>query len=693
MTDSATAITALENPLLDTSTLPRFAEMQVEHIVPALDQALNKNRETLAEILKTDPKSWGQLIPPLEQMEEELGRVFSPVSHLNSVANTAEWQAAYNDCLPKLSEYSSEMGQNTALCEAFKAVKSNPDFASRSEDQQKLVTDALRDFRLSGIELPAEQQQRYREISQRSSELGAKFEEQLLAAGQAWHHSVTDEAELLGLPESSRDLLKQYAQQRELDGWCVPLEFPAFHAVMTYADNRDLRREVYTAWVTRASDLGPMAGKYDNSSVMNEILALRHELACLLGYENYAELSLTTKMAESPNSVETFLLEMVAAARPQAKIELQCLREFATNELGVEDLQAWDVTWASERLRQREHAISAEDLRPYFPAEAVFGGLFALVERLFDVNISAVDGAPLWHADAKLYDLRDQQGNLRGQFYLDPYARQDKRGGAWMDVCRSRIKRDDGQIEPPVAYLTCNANPPIGDTPALFTHDDVVTLFHEFGHGLHHLLTQIDWPSVGGIGGVEWDAVELPSQLLENWAWEREVLDGFACHYQTGEALPAELFERMQAARNFQSGMVLVRQLEFALFDLRMHRDYRAADDHIQTTLDAVRAEVAVMPAAEFNRFQNSFSHIFGGGYAAGYYSYLWAEVLSADAWSLFVEKGPLDIATGQRLRSEILQRGGSRPAAESFRAFRGRDPEVGPLLAQRGIRAEAVGV
>lgn len=694
---------AMNNPLLATQALPRFNELQAEQIEPAVDAVLAENRAAIEKLLQQDTFSWDSLIPPLEQIEERLSRVWSPIGHLHSVKDSPEWRAAYNACLPKLSEYHTELGQNQALYSAFEQVSQAADFADRDAAEQKLVTDALRNFQLSGVALPDEKKQQYREISLKLSELTTRFEEQVLDATQGWTLAIDELKALRGIPENGLALLKQYAEQREQSGWLITLEFPSFHAVMTYADDRQLREQLYTAFCTRASDQGPNAGQWDNSPVMTEILDLRLAMAQLLGFEHYAELSLATKMADSPAQVEGFLLDLAQRSQAQARAELEELQHYANEQGGPDSLAAWDLAYWSEKLRQTRYGLSQEDLRPYFPAKQTFAGLFDVVQRLYGIRIVETDSVQTWHEDVSFYSVQQADGSEIGQFYLDPYARQHKRGGAWMDVCRSRIpgqtaapgqnsedvpSEDVPAEDVPVAYLVCNASPPIGEQPALLTHDEVVTLFHEFGHGLHHMLTRIRWPSVGGINGVEWDAVELPSQFMENWAWERAALDSFAKHWQTGEPLPAELFEKMQAAKNFQSALGMLRQLEFALFDLRLHRDWQAgaSAEAIQQQLDSTRAEVTVLKPPAFNRFQNGFGHIFAGGYAAGYYSYKWAEVLSADAFSAFEEAGVFHQESGQRFKAEVLEMGASRPAADSFLAFRGREPEIEPLLRHSGI-------
>ncbi|MEQ6890195.1 oligopeptidase A [Halomonas sp. CS7] len=678
------------NPLLDSHDLPPFDAIRPEHVVPAVEELLAENRaaiEALVASAEQTPPTWENLAAPLEALNDQLARAWSPVSHLNGTMNSPELREAYQACLGKLSDYSTWIGQHEGLFRAWQALQNGPAWETLDEGQRRTVENALRDFRLAGVDLPAERKQRYGEIKARLSELSNTFSNQLLDATQAWQLDLADDSRLAGLPESALATLKANAEAKGLAGYRITLDFPSFFPVMTYAEDRALRREVYTAFVTRASDQGPHAGEYDNAPVMEEILALRHELAELLGFVDYADYSLSTKMAESPEQVITFLEDLAARAVPQAREEYAELATFARDELGMEALEPWDVGFASEKLREARYAISDEQLRPYFPAPQVVDGLFRVVERLYEVSFVEDETAPRYHPDVRYFQILEQGTPIAG-FYLDLYAREGKRGGAWMDECRVR-RLEEGEVQLPVAYLTCNFTRPVGDAPALLTHDEVTTLFHEFGHGLHHMLTRQTVADISGINGVAWDAVELPSQFMENFCWEREGLDLIAAHVDTGEPLPEALFKKLIAAKNFQSAMGMVRQLEFSLFDFRLHRDKAAPSAaEIQALLDAVRDAISVVPRADFNRFQNGFGHIFAGGYAAGYYSYKWAEVLSADAWSAFEEAGIFDPETGRRFRTEILERGGSRDAAELFRAFRGREPSVEPLLRHSGIRA-----
>jgi len=680
----------MSNPLLEMTGLPPFSCIKPDHVEPAIDTLLQQNRDLLQRLLADNKQySWENLIQPLEEMDDRLDRAWSPVSHMNSVVNSDELRAAYNACLPKLSDYATELGQNEHLYRAYRAIADSAQYQQLDAAQKKIIDNALRDFHLSGVDLPPEKKQRYKEIQQRLSSLTTRFEENLLDATHAWHIQITDEARLAGLPDSARAMARQAGEEKGVDGWVFTLDFPSYYAVMSYADDRDLRSELHEAYVTRASDQGPHAGQWDNSQVMEEILALRHELAQLLGFDNYAERSLATKMAESPEQVLSFLHDLAKRAKPVAEQDLAELGEFARQQHGLEQLEPWDIAYYSEKLRQHKYAISQEDLKPYFPETRVIPGMFEVVKRLYGIDIVEIDSVDTWHPAVRFYEIRDAQGELRGQFYLDLYARAKKRGGAWMDDCRGRLRHDNGELQTPVAYLTCNLTPPIGDKPALFTHDEVITLFHEFGHGLHHMLTRVDHIGVSGINGVAWDAVELPSQFMENWCWERDALNVITGHYQTGEPLPDELYQKMYAAKNFQAGMRMVRQLEFSLFDFRLHLEYDPQQGgRIQETLDQVREEVTVVKPAPYNRFQHGFAHIFAGGYAAGYYSYMWAEVLSADAFSLFEENGIFDRRTGQQFLISVLEQGGTREPMELFVDFRGREPQIEALLRHSGIAA-----
>ena len=679
----------MSNPLLELDGLPPFSLIKPEHVKPAVDQLLAASRHLVGQLLEQNScYSWDNLVEPLDAMDDRISRAWSPVSHMNAVVNSDALRETYNECLPVLSEYGTEMGQHEGLYRAFRQIADGDEYARLDTAQKKVIDNALRDFRLSGIELDQGDRDRYKAIMQKLSQLSSQYSDNVLDATNAWHRQITDETLLAGLPESAHSLARQTARQRELEGWVFTLEFPSYYPVMTYADNRHLREEMYNAYVTRASEQGPHAGQWDNTAIMEEILALRHEAARLLGFNNYAERSLATKMADSPEQVMGFLNDLAERSKASAIRELEEVREFAHAHDNCDDLQAWDIPYYSEKLRQQKYAISQEELKPYFPEPRVVAGLFLIVARLYGLQIERVEGVDTWHEDVHFYRIKDANGEVRGEFYLDLYARQHKRGGAWMDECICRRGTATG-LQIPVAYLTCNFSPPIGDQPALFTHDEVITLFHEFGHGLHHMLTQIDYSGVSGISGVAWDAVELPSQFMENWCWEREALDLFSGHHESGEKIPDEMYQRMRQAKNYQSAMQMMRQLEFAIFDFRIHCDYEPdRGARIHSTLEEVRHEFAVMQPPAFNRFENSFTHIFGGGYAAGYYSYKWAEVLSADAFSAFEETGIFNRDTGQKFLNSVLEQGGSREPMELFVEFRGREPTIDALLRHSGLAA-----
>ena len=683
------------NPLLNLDRLPKFSAIKPEHVEPAIDQLIANCRESVKQVVSAHADktpTWDSFIKVLELTEDELERAWSPVSHLNSVMNTEALRNAYDACLPKLSEFGTQMGQNKDLCDLTKALMESPEFETLTQAQKKTLENSMRSFQLSGIDLPEDKQKRYGEIQQRLSELGSKFEQNMLDNTNAWKKPISNVQELEGLPDSALAMAKQVADADASveEEYLLNLQIPCYLAVMMHADNRALREEMYRVYSTRASELCSDI-KWDNTQIIEETLALRHEVAQLLGFESYAHKSLATKMAKDPAEVVDFLNELGQKAKPAAEKEFAELKAFA-KEQGCDELNAWDVPYYGEKLQQERYQISQETLKPYFPAPKVIQGLFDIVSRLYGIRIQEVNGVDVWHEDIQFFEIFDSSGAKRGEFYLDLYVRKDKRGGAWMDVCASRFAKTDG-LQTPIAYLSCNSTPPIGDQPALFTHDEVITLFHEFGHGLHHMLTQVDFPAVSGISGVEWDAVELPSQFMENWCWEREALDLFARHYETDQPLPEELFQKMIAAKNFQSAMQMVRQIEFSLFDFRLHLEFdenwdSSQGNRTQQFLDQVREQVAVIIPPPFNRFQNGFSHIFAGGYAAGYYSYKWAEVLSADAFSKFEENGIFDRSTGEAFLQAVLERGGSQDAMELFIEFRGRKPSIDPLLRHCGLAA-----
>ena len=682
-------MTRSDNPLLDSDELPHFNEIQPGHVKPAIQQLIAENRERLNELLEQEQFDWDNLVEPIEEMENRLNKAWSPVQHLNAVKSSDELREAYNETLPLLSEYATEMGQNRRLFEAYQQLTRLPQFPDWPRERRKTVEDALLHFHLGGVDLDDADKQRYQDIQKKLSELQTRFSNNVLDATQDWDLHLEDDSRLSGLPDSARAMLRQYAEQKGLSGYRITLDMPCYIAIMTYADDRELRFELHRAFVTRASDQGITNPDFDNAGVMQQIVALKQEKARLLGYENYAELSLVTKMADSPLQVIDFLDQLTAKSRPAGLCEMEELKAFAREQGLDDDLQPWDAAYYGEKLKQQRYAISDEDLKPWFSDRRVVDGLFQIVERLYGIRIEdQTDQAERWHPDVRFFVIRDASGDIIAKFYLDLYAREKKRGGAWMAEYLPRMRTATGR-QLPIAYLTCNLTPPVGDQPALFTHDEVITLFHEFGHGLHHMLTRIEVPEVSGINGVEWDAVELPSQFMENFCWEKEALDLLARHYQTGESLPDELYRKMIAARNFQSALAMLRQLEFAQFDMRLYQDPSIdSAEKIQQVLDQVRSEVSVMPVAEFNRFQNSFSHIFAGGYSAGYYSYKWAEVLSADAFAAFEEEGIFNPQTGKRFLECILQQGGSRPANDSFVCFRGREPSIDALLRHNGIAA-----
>lgn len=676
------------NPLLTRHRLPPFAAIQPEHVLPAVQNLTESNLAALnSQLAQLQEPSWETLVLPLEEREDQLNQAWSPVSHLNGVANNPSLREAYNSSIALLTEYNTRIGQNDALFSAYERLAAGDAYQNLTTAQQTAIQNALRDFRLAGVSLPEEAKKRYGEIQTRLSDLSNRFSNNVLDATQGWFKHINNQAELAGLPESALAGAARAAANRNLEGWVLTLDGPVYLTVMTQADNRELRREMYTAYMTRASDQGPTAGQWDNTPLIEEILQLRQELARLLGFSNYSELSIAPKMAQSTTQVLEFLQELAQKSRAQAERDLAELRAWARNERGVESLEVWDVPYYSEKLKEARYEISQEVLRPYFTLDKVLAGLFALNKKLFGIDIKPQDGVEKWHEDVQFYAV-ERDGEPVAYFYLDLFAREGKRGGAWMAECRVRRQTLAG-LQLPVAYLVCNFNAPVGDTPSLLTHNEVTTLFHEFGHGLHHMLTRVDVAAVSGINGVAWDAVELPSQFMENWCWEPSVLKSLSGHYKTGESLPDTLIEKMLAAKNFQAAMMILRQIEFALFDFRLHMEYGDAGfPGVQALLDEVRREVAVLVPPAFNRFQNGFTHIFAGGYAAGYYSYKWAEVLSADAFAAFEESGLFDAATGERFLREILEKGGSEDAMTLFRRFRGRDPNIAALLRHAGIEA-----
>ena len=673
------------NPLLHLAGLPKFNEVKPEHVSPALDSLLSAGKETLEALAtSTDAPSWQNFALKLEDMDEKISRAWSQVGHMNSVVNSPELREAYNDNLAKLTDFYSDLAQDERLYAKYRAIKNSADFAKLNQAQQKIIDNEVRDFKLGGAELPADKKVRFKSISEELSKLAAKFEENVLDTTNEYALYEADTAKLTGIPDDVLQAAKEAAINDKKEGFKFTLHFPSYIPVLQYADNRDLRETLYRAYATRASEFGKP--QFDNTHIITQLLKLREEEAKLLDFNNFAELSLATKMADTPQQVIDFLENLAKKAKPYAaqdKLELEAYAK----QLAINDMQAWDVAYVSEKLREDKYAFSDLEVKQYFPEAKVMAGLFKVVETIFGVFVKKTS-APTWHQDAQFYEITRHDGSLIGQFYLDLYARNNKRGGAWMDEAITR-RIVDNKLTTPVAYLTCNFSAPVGGKPALFTHDEVITMFHEFGHGLHHMLTQVNDYSVSGIKGVEWDAVELPSQFMENFCWEWDVLRHMTQHVDTGAQLPRELFDKMVAAKNFQAGMQTVRQIEFSLFDIKLHSAFDPNGTKSSLDLiEEIRDQVAVVRPPSWNRFPNNFSHIFAGGYAAGYYSYKWAEVLSADAYSLFEEQGGLSAKAGQKFWQEILAKGGSRPAMESFVAFRGREPNIDALLRHNGMSA-----
>jgi oligopeptidase A len=672
------------NPLLEFSGLPRYGSIRPGHVAPAIDQLLAENRDLIARLTRPgSPASWKSFAEPLAIANERLSRTWGAVAHLHSVADSPAIREAYNANLPKVTKYRTEVAQNLGLYEKLKSLRASAEFATLSPAQRKVVENDLRDYRLGGAELVAEKKRRFAQIEEELAALEARFSENLLDATNAFSVSIEDRGDLVGIPEDVMRAAEEAARKDGCKGWKFTLQAPSYVPVIQYAENRGLREILYRAYVTRGSEFGK--AELDNTSIIEKELRLRREKARLLGYRNFAELSLVPKMADSPGEVLRFLNDLATRALPYAHKDYAELKDFARRELRIETLCAWDIAFASEKLRIRRYEFSEQEVKQYFPENKVLEGLFQLVGTIYGIRI-VPDVAETWHSDVRFFRICGGAGDLIGQFYLDPHARETKRGGAWMDEAVARQRIAEG-IQIPVAHLVCNFPAPVGDRPVLLTHDEVTTLFHEFGHGLHHLLSQVEYPGVSGIRGVEWDAIELPSQFMENFCWEWNVLRQMTSHVESGEALPRQLFDRMLAAKNFQSGMQMLRQIEFSLVDMHLHYDFDP--DGAMTPLqllESIRARVAVVIPPQYNRFLNNFSHVFAGGYAAGYYSYKWAEVLSADAYSAFEESGVLDPRTGARFRDEILAVGGSRPALESFKAFRGRDPSIDALLRHNGM-------
>jgi len=680
----------VENSVLNkTNHLPLFSDIDVADIVPVVTATIEKNRQLVDQLLADlSIFSWENFVNVLDEADDHLSKLWSPVSHMNAVVSNDKLREAHDSCLPLFAEYGTFIGQHQGLYEAYLSIANSTEFNSLKSEQQKVINDALRDFKLAGIALSADKKQRYGEIKQQLAALQSQFSNHVMDATLAWSKLVTDKTILAGLPDSAIAAAQQAASEKDQQGYLLTLDVPSYLPVMTYAQNRELREEVYTAFATRASDQGPNAGEFDNSEIIEQLLALRHELSELLDFNNYAEYSIATKMAETPDQVINFLTDLADKSYQQASGERDEVLAFAKQLDGLESLQAWDLSYYSELLKQQRYTISDEVLRPYFPENKVVNGLFAVVNRLFGLVIKEQVDVNTWHKDVRFFHIYDAAETHLGSFYLDLYAREFKRGGAWMNDCRVRRRQVDGSLQLPVAYLTCNFTKPVGDNPALFTHNEVVTLFHEFGHGIHHMLTKIESAAVSGINGVPWDAVELPSQFLENWCWEPEALALISSHVETGETLPAALLEKMLAAKNYNSALMMVRQLEFSLFDFVLHYQYTAGQTgQVESVLTAIRDKVAVLKPPSFNRFQHSFSHIFAGGYAAGYYSYKWAEVLSADAFSRFEQDGIFNAETGKAFLEAILEKGGSDTPMTLFKRFMGREPNTEALLRHCGIK------
>ncbi len=677
----------MHNPLLSDYNLPPFNDIRAEHVVPAIETILKDNLEEIDKIASSQPTSWVELIKPLEALDDRLHRAWSPVSHLNSVMSEEALRDAYNQCLPKISDYATQVGQHKRLYDAFLVIYQGDEFNRLDDSQKKVITNAIRDFKLQGIALPEAQQIEFKNIKKSLSELQSKFQDNLLDATEAWHLDIAERDDLKGVPEANLKLFENKAKEQNTKGYRLGLDYPCFHAIVTYAENRVLRETIYQAFVTRASNHEPSKPEFDNSDIMRDILKLRHKMANILGYESYANYSLERKMANSVDEVFGFLGDLSNKSKSFAQKEIQVLKDFAKQTDNLDTLQPWDMSFYTERLRQKTFSVSQEALRPYFPADKVLSGMFSVVEKVFGVQAECLTDVETWHKDVQVFAIYDKNKNLRGKFFLDLFAREKKRQGAWMDDAIVRRVLPDQVVQYPAAYVTCNFRPAVAGQPALLTHDEVITLFHEFGHALHHMLTKIDHSDVSGINGVPWDAVELPSQFLENFCWQKEALPLISSHVDTNEPLPEALFDKLLQTKYFMTGMHVVRQLEFALFDFRIHHEFdEGKSNQIQEILDDVRSQISVSPITSYNRFQHSFAHIFSGGYAAGYYSYLWAEVLSSDAFARFKEEGLFEAKVGQSFLENILEKGGSQEPDVLFKAFRGRAPKIDYLLKDYGL-------
>lgn len=682
----------MTNPLLNIFSLPKFDLFHVKHVEPAIDYLLQKSQLSIDSLVGNSvAPTWQNFIEPMESLDNSMERVWGPVSHLDAVKNSDEWHEVYTKCLEKVTNYATNLGQNAGLFKKYAQLEQSEEYKNYSAAQKKVIENSLRNFRLSGIDLPTEKQIEFKDVSQQLSQLSSKFANNVLKSTQAWTKNIVNVDELAGVPETSLAMLKQLAEQKKLDGWLVTLDAPSYLAVMTYAENRQLREEVYRAFATRSSELANNP-EFDNSDNIKQILKLRHQKALLLGFKNYAELSLATKMVDSTEQVTSFILDLVERSKEQAKQELDTLKTFAEQKMpggGTHNakLEPWDISFYAEQLKNATLNLSQEKLRPYFPVEKCLEGMFAITQTLFGVKVTERLGVNTWHEEVRFFDLFNNKNELIASFYLDLFARENKRGGAWMDTVVTRWKPSTGDLQLPVAYLVCNFTPAVSGKTACLTHNEVTTLFHEFGHGLHHMLTEMVHFEVSGINGVPWDAVELPSQFMENFCWTREGIDLMTAHLETGGVLPDELLQALQKSRGFQSAMMMLRQLEFSLFDLSAHTNYQAENPQpILELSQQIREQVAIIFPPEYNRFPNSFSHIFAGGYAAGYFSYKWAEVLSADAFSLFEEQGILNQFAGSKFKNTILANGGSKHPMELFKNFRGREPNVDALLKHSGI-------
>lgn len=675
----------MPNPLLTIEQFPDYDAIKPEHALPAIEHLCKDGKKQIEDLLNNAAANW-ETYEKLQDIDDRLGKAWSPVAHLHAVMNNDDWRAAYAACQPLISQYSAELSQHSGLYKFYCQLRDGADFADYDSAQKKLLHDAIRDFELSGVDLSDDKKAEYQQLSQSAAKLYTTFSNNVLDATQAFHLHFADSSRLVGIPESALALYKQLAQQQDVDGYWLTLDLPSYLPAMTYADDRDLRETLYHAYVTRASEVGPQAGEFDNTPIIAAIMALRSDIAELLNFANYADLSLANKMADSPQQVINFLDDLVAKSRTQAQAEFAELQDYAAEHLGLPELQAWDIAYASEKLKQAQYSISQEQLRDYFPVNKVLEGLFAIVERLFAVSFAENAEFSRWHEDVTAFTVYSE-GKPIAYFYMDLYARQGKNGGAWMNGAVDKITRT-GKRQLPIAYLVGNFIPPTDGQPAYLSHDEVVTLFHEFGHGLHHMLTEVNYSPIAGINGVEWDAVELPSQFMENFCFERQVLTGMSCHRSSGEALPDDLFDKLTRSKNYHAALMMLRQLEFSLFDIKIHAANCQTIADVMDTLKSVRAYVAVTPSPDYARFPMSFSHIFAGGYAAGYFSYKWAEVLSADAFSRFEEEGVYNASVGNAFKQEVLALGASRTAMENFTAFRGREPTIDALLRHNGIVA-----